>query len=97
MEISIERSPQHWCPSAGFELTTVGPEFDTLDRSATDPPVTSVTRPTATFLKSRAVIYLCITAKTHAKHFARVPIDSREIYIIFQIIIQFLFSSTKQH
>ena len=37
MEISIERSPQHWCPSAGFELTTVGPEFDTLDRSATDP------------------------------------------------------------
>ena len=37
MEISIERSPQHWCPSAGFELTTVGSEFDTLDRSATDP------------------------------------------------------------
>ena len=34
MEISIERSPQHWCPSAGFELTTVGSEFDTLDRSA---------------------------------------------------------------
>ena len=37
MEISIERSPQHWCPSAVSNSQPLDPEFDALDHSATDP------------------------------------------------------------
>ena len=37
MEISIERSPQHWCPSRGSNSQPLDPEFDALDRAATDP------------------------------------------------------------
>ena len=35
MEISIERSPQHWCPSAVSNSQPLDPEFDALDHSAT--------------------------------------------------------------
>ena len=37
MEISIERSPKHWCPSVVPNFQPLDPELDALDHSATAP------------------------------------------------------------
>ena len=37
MEISIERPPQHWCPSVVSNSQPLDPELNALDHSATTP------------------------------------------------------------
>ena len=85
MEISIERSPQHWCPSVGFELTTIGSRVRHLrplgHRSTVDEFVE--TRTVFQFclhVNSQAALTVTIVHSIKCKHLYKAYLLSRNIH-----------------